>query len=199
MCKVLPISDARIYSPTRSNREKFVAAMQELCSAKLRAVSSPEEAAKDADVVALATNALDPFFPASWIRNGMHITTVRPSEMMLDALLRCDLIAVSTRHAAELFTLPGESAAIPEFGKGDYGRADLANTAADWRNKSELSEIMAGKTSSRRTDFEVTCMLNHLGLGVQFTAAAARIYQLAKENNVGRELPGQWFAQDEHS
>jgi ornithine cyclodeaminase/alanine dehydrogenase-like protein (mu-crystallin family) len=42
-------------------------------------------------------------------------------------------------------------------------------------------------------------MLNHLGLGVQFTAAAARIYQLAKENNVGRELPGQWFAQDEHS
>ena len=48
----------------------------------------------------------------------MHITTVRPSEMMLDALMRCDLIAVSTREAAKLFTLPGEETKIPEFGTG---------------------------------------------------------------------------------
>ena len=55
----------------------------------------------------------------------MHITTVRPSEMMLEALLGCDLIAVSTREAAQLFTLPGQESAIPEFGKGDYGRTEL--------------------------------------------------------------------------
>ncbi|MGH7782420.1 MAG: ornithine cyclodeaminase family protein [Candidatus Binatia bacterium] len=199
MCQVLPISDVRVYSPTASNRKKFVAEMQELTSAKLRAVSAPEEAAKDSDIIALATNALDPFFPASWISDGVHITTVRPSEMMLDALVRCDLIAVSTREAAQLFTLPGEAIKIPEFGKGDYGRAELESTAADWRNKPELSEIMAGKANSRSSDSEVTCMLNHLGLGLQFSAAAARIYQLAKEKNLGRELPPEWFAQHEHS
>lgn len=199
MCRVLPIKEVRVYSPTIENREGFVDKMSTKTDAALRAVSFPEEASKGADVVALTTNALDPFFPSSWIADGMHITTVRPSEMMLDALVRCDLIAVSTREAAKLFTLPGEETKIPEFGRGDYGRAELENTAADWRNKPELSEIMAGKVAGRKNERDVTCMLNHLGLGLQFSAAAARIYELAKGRKLGRALPTEWFCQDEHS
>jgi ornithine cyclodeaminase/alanine dehydrogenase-like protein (mu-crystallin family) len=42
-------------------------------------------------------------------------------------------------------------------------------------------------------------MLNHLGLGLQFSAAAARVYELAKTRGLGKELPGEWFCQDEHS
>ncbi|HKY08523.1 MAG TPA: ornithine cyclodeaminase family protein, partial [Candidatus Binatia bacterium] len=79
MCKVLPIEEVRIFSPTKENRQAFVQKMSSSTGAALRAVSSPEEAARGADIVSLATNALDPFFPASWISNGMHITTVRPS------------------------------------------------------------------------------------------------------------------------
>ena len=199
MCKVLPIEEVRVFSPTTKNREAFVQKMRASTDVTLAAVSSPEEAAKGADIVSLATNALDPFFPSSWIQDGMHITTVRPSEIMLDALLRCDLIAVSTREAAKLFTLPGEETKVPEFGRGDYGRAELENTAADWRNKPELSEIMAGKAAGRKVDGDVTCMLNHLGLGLQFSAAAAKIYELAKARGLGRDLPGEWFCQDEHS
>lgn len=199
MCKVLPLREIKIYSPTQSNRENFAAEMRRIIAADVIAVSSPEDAAKYADVVALTTNALDPFFPASWLRAGMHITTVRPSEMTLEALLGCDLIAVSTRQAAQLFTLPGQESAIPEFGKGDYGRAELEKTAADWRDKPELSEIIAGKVKGRDKDSDVTCMLNHLGLGLQFSAAAARVYELAREKGLGRVLPTEWFAQDEHS
>lgn len=199
MRKVLPIKEVRVFSPTAENCEAFVRKMRAHTDATLRAVSSPEEAAKGADIVSLATNALDPFFPASWIEDGMHITTVRPSELTLDALVRCDLIAVSTREAAKLFTLPGEETKVPEFGKGDYGRVELEKTAADWRDKAELSEIMAGKVAGRKRDSDVTCMLNHLGLGLQFSAAAARVYELAKARGLGKELPGEWFCQDEHS
>ena len=199
MARVLPIEEVRVYSPTEKNREVFVGAMRQKITARLRAVDAPEDAAKGADVVALATNALDPFFPAAWISDGMHITTVRPSEMTLDALLRCDVIAVSTREAANLFTLPGEETKIPEFGRGDYGRAELENTAADWRNKPELSEVMAGRAPGRKNDRQVTCMLNHLGLGLQFSAAAAKIYELAKARKLGKELPAEWFCQEEHS
>jgi ornithine cyclodeaminase/alanine dehydrogenase-like protein (mu-crystallin family) len=199
MCKVLPIKEVRVFSPTKENREGFVQRMRENTGAELRAVSSPEAAARGAEIVALATNALEPFFSSASISDGMHITTVRPSEMTLDALVRCDLIAVSTREAAKLFTLPGEETKVPEFGKGDYGRTDLENTTADWRNKPELSEIMAGKAAGRKSAADVTCMLNHLGLGLQFSAAAARVYELAKARGLGRELPGEWFCQDEHS
>jgi ornithine cyclodeaminase/alanine dehydrogenase-like protein (mu-crystallin family) len=199
MCKVLPIKEVRVFSPTKENREAFVRKMSPSTDAKLRAVSSPDEAALGADIASLATNALDPFFLASWINQGMHITTVRPSEITLDALVRCNLIAVSTREAAKLFTIPGEETKVPEFGKGDYGRAELKKTAADWRHQPELSEIMAGKAAGRKNAADVTCMLNHLGLGLQFSAAAARVYELAKARGVGRELPGEWFCQDEHS
>jgi ornithine cyclodeaminase/alanine dehydrogenase-like protein (mu-crystallin family) len=199
MAKVLALKDVRIYSPTFVNCDAFVREMSAKIDARLVAMASPEAAAKGADIVALTTNALEPFFPASWIADGMHLTTVRPSELMLDALVRCDLIAVSTREAAKLFTLPGEESKVPEFGKGDYGRAELENTAADWRNKPELSEIMAGKVAGRQQASDVTCMLNHLGLGLQFSACAARILDLAQERKVGRELPTEWFCQDEHS
>jgi len=199
MARVLALEEVRVYSPTQTNREKFVEAMRPRVNIRLRAVASPEEAARGADVVSLATNALDPFFPAAWIADGMHITTVRPSELTLEGLLRCDVIAVSTREAAKLFTLPGEETKIPEFGRGDYGRAELENTAADWRTKPELSEIMAGRAAGRTNDRQATCMLNHLGLGLQFAAAAAKIYQLAKARGLGKELPAEWFCQDEHS
>ena len=199
MCQVLPIKEVRVFSPTAKNREAFVREMSANIDARLHAVDSPQDAAKGADIAVLATNALDPFFPGSWIREGMHITTVRPSELMLDALERCDLIAVSTRDAAKLFTLPKEETKIPEFGRGDYGRRELEGTAADWRNQPELSEIMAGKAAGRKNAGDVTCMLNHLGLGLQFSAAAARVYELAAARGVGRELPSQWFCQDEHS
>ncbi|MSP37934.1 MAG: ornithine cyclodeaminase family protein [Deltaproteobacteria bacterium] len=199
MCKTLPIEEVRVYSPTKANRESFVGEMRRQTTAKLIAVGSPEQAAENADVVSLTTNALDPFFPAAWMEAGMHITTIRPSEMMLDALVRCDLIAVSTREAAKLFTLPGEEQKVPEFGKGDYGRAELENTAADWRNKPELSEIMASKIAGRKSAADITCMLNHLGLGLQFSACAARILILARERKLGRQLPAEWFCQEEHS
>jgi ornithine cyclodeaminase/alanine dehydrogenase-like protein (mu-crystallin family) len=129
----------------------------------LRAVSSPEEAARGADIVSLATNALEPFFPAAWIRSGMHITTVRPSELMLDALLRCDLIAVLPARPPNSLHFRVKSEKFLSSAEGDYGRAELENTAADWRNKPELSEIMAGKVSGRKSDAEVTVYAQPLG------------------------------------
>ncbi|MGH7824504.1 MAG: ornithine cyclodeaminase family protein [Candidatus Binatia bacterium] len=199
MCKVLPIQEIRVYSPTQGNRESFAKEMSQKVAAKIFAVPDPEKASRGADIVALATNALDPFFPAGWLGEGMHVTTVRPSEMTLGALLRCDVIAVSSREAARLFTLPGEEKNIPEFGKGDYVRAELKGTRADWQDKPELGEIMAGKAKGRHKESDVTCMLNYIGLGLQFSAAGARIYELAKKKGLGRELPTEWFAQDVHS
>jgi alanine dehydrogenase len=199
MCKLLPIKEIRVYSPTKINRERFAADLDKQVAAKVFAVTEPQQAAAQADVVALATNALEPFFPAAWLHPGMHITTVRPSEMTLDALLRCDLVAVSSRESARLVTLAGEEKKIPEFGKGDYARSELQGTAADWADKPELSEIMAGKSKGRQSANDITCMLNYVGLGLQFSAMAARIYELAKAQGLGNEVPADWFLQEEHS
>lgn len=199
MCAALSIEEVRVYSPTARNRECFVAEMRPQVKASLHAVATPGEAAEGADVVVLATNALEPFFPAEWIENGMHITTVRSSEMTMDALLRADLLAVSSREQARLITLPGEETKIPEFTKGDYSDRRFEPAAADLSARPELAEIMAGRAPGRRRPADVTCMLNYVGLGLQFAAAGARIYELAREKGLGRELPAAWFCQTEHS
>ena len=181
------------------HRRSFAAEMNAQVNAEVRTVDAPEDAAHGADIVLLATNALAPFFPADWIRDGMHIATVRSSEMTVDALLRCDRLVVSSREAARLVTLPGEEERIPESGQGDYGREELHGTEADWSRKPELAELMAGKAATRESPAEVTCMLNYVGLGLQFAAAGARIYELARERGLGKELPTEWFSQDLHS
>jgi alanine dehydrogenase len=198
MCVVRPIREVRVYSPTRENRENFARRMDREVDAKVFAVERPEEAARGADIVSLATNSLEPFFPADWIQEGMHITTVRSSEMKLDALERCDVIVVACRQQAQLITLPGEEKKIPEYGRGDYTRDEMKDTSADWRNKPELAEVMVGKAQGRNQESDATCMLNFIGLGLQFAAVGARIYELAKQKGLGRELPTEWFSQDVH-
>ena len=199
MCSAMPIREVRVYSPTVEHRRRFAGEMNAQVNAEVWAVDVPEDAARDADIVLLATNALVPFFPADWIREGMHIATVRSSEMTVDALLRCDRVVVSSREAARLVTLPGEEERIPEAGEGDYRREELRGTEADWSRKPDLGELMAGKAATRQSPAEVTCMLNYVGLGLQFAAAGARIYELAQERGLGKELPTEWFSQDLHS
>jgi hypothetical protein len=50
----------------------------------------------------------------------------------------------------------------------------------------------------RRTESDVTCFINNLGLGYQFAAAGAVVYRKAKEAGVGHDLPTDWFTQDVH-
>lgn len=57
---------------------------------------------------------------------------------------------------------------------------------------------MVGKVRARIRESDVTCMLNFIGLGLQFAAVGARIYELAKGQGLGRELPTEWFSQDVH-
>ncbi|MCY4489281.1 MAG: ornithine cyclodeaminase family protein [Deltaproteobacteria bacterium] len=199
MCAAMPIREVRVYSPTEQHRRAFAREMDGRVEADVRAVDVPEHAAHGADIVLMTTNALVPFFPEDWIHEGMHIATVRSSEMALDALLRCDRLVVSSREAARLVTLPGEEERIPEAGEGDYRREELSGTEADWSRKPELGEVMAGKVAGREGEAEVTCMLNYVGLGLQFAAAGARIYELARERSLGRDLPTEWFSQDLHS
>lgn len=43
------------------------------------------------------------------------------------------------------------------------------------------------------------CLGKDLGYGIQFTAMAKLIYDLAKQEGVGRDLPLEWFEQDVNS
>jgi alanine dehydrogenase len=61
-----------------------------------------------------------------------------------------------------------------------------------------LRDLIAGRAEVRKSDDEVTCFINNLGLGYQFAAAGSLLYRKAKESGVGRDLPTDWFTEDVH-
>lgn len=67
----------------------------------------------------------------------------------------------------------------------------------DWKETPGLAEVVVGKVR-RSNDRQITLHVNHIGLGFQFAAAGARLYQVAKEKGAGREIPTEWFLQTEH-
>jgi hypothetical protein len=68
----------------------------------------------------------------------------------------------------------------------------------DFEGTPTLADVIAGTVPGRRTDQEVTCFINNLGLGCQFAAAGAVVYRKAKASGAGHDLPTDWFTQDVH-
>jgi ornithine cyclodeaminase/alanine dehydrogenase-like protein (mu-crystallin family) len=51
----------------------------------------------------------------------------------------------------------------------------------------ELGEVIAGKKQGRKDEKEITLFLSG-GIGIEYVAIAARIYQLALKEKIGQEL-----------
>ena len=51
---------------------------------------------------------------------------------------------------------------------------------------------------ARETAEQITGFVNNIGLGVQFAAVGAKVFEAAKEKGLGREVPLDWFTQDVH-
>jgi ornithine cyclodeaminase/alanine dehydrogenase-like protein (mu-crystallin family) len=58
--------------------------------------------------------------------------------------------------------------------------------------------MLLGKAPGRSNPGQITCFVNNIGLSLQFAACGAEVLERARQQKVGRELPGEWFTEDEH-
>ena len=59
-----------------------------------------------------------------------------------------------------------------------------------------FSDIFGGAGKGRTSDRQITYSERGNIQGAQFYAVAGRVYELAKEKGLGREIPADWFLQD---
>lgn len=194
--KVRNIKKIIVFSPTRDNRIKFAREMETLLETEVVDAESAAQAVENADVIMAATNALHPVIKASHLKSGVHITCVRQSELDAEVLAQCDIVTINTRMAEPDHYVLGREEDIPEINTGFRGLEKKAGKT--WWKVPELSDVIGGKTKHRENDNEITCFINNLGLGVQFAAVGAKVYELAKKQGIGRELPADWFLQTVH-
>ncbi len=181
----------KVYSPNRDHRERFAREVGEEYRVRIKAVESAEEAARDVDILVAATNAKTAIITPNMIRKGMHVAAVTVVELSKEAFKKADLVLA---HSSKRYW-------VYDGGEGQYGRLGepYDGKLAQEEKLTLLEEIIAGKVPGRTGDDQVTIFRSGSGLGVQFAAVGAKVYELAKKSGLGQEIPTEWFTQTLHT
>jgi alanine dehydrogenase len=199
---VRPIKRVRVYSPTKANRDAFVADMRpQFENIEITAVNDARDAVKGCDILACCTDAIAPVFDANWIEPGMHVANLNWHELSHDAWARIDYM---TRKGAI-----ADGRKNYREGQNSYicgteeERRRLPQDAMDQRPFEgfkgaavEFEEMLLGRAPGRQSADQVTFFQNSGNQGIQFSSAGALCYLKAKEAGLGRDLPTEWFLQD---
>jgi ornithine cyclodeaminase/alanine dehydrogenase-like protein (mu-crystallin family) len=196
----------QVYSPTKANRERFAAEMAEKYGIEAKACDTPEEIYRGADITAALTDSASSVVDARLLEPGTHL--VAPGGGIKDAEVRArvDLYmrfgSATPPWGADQFGVEDEYhtyAARPDIDvgftrkkTGGRGHGALFPQEQTITYADIVNETGRGRTSDDQISYSERGNLQ----GNQFWALAGRIFERAKEQGVGREIPTEWFLQD---
>jgi ornithine cyclodeaminase/alanine dehydrogenase-like protein (mu-crystallin family) len=181
----------QVFSPSEVHRKALAATVQPLVECEVVAVDSPTAAVAGAGIVSCATNSLQSVFEADWLGPGMHLTCVKRTEISPDAFARCDVLFQHYRKELEQHIL-GKSQVPDE----ESVRPAADGSRLDWERVPQLVDLVSGAAAGRSSDGQITGFCNNIGMGLQFAAVGALVYEKARQWGVGRNLPTEWFTED---
>ncbi|TAK05470.1 ornithine cyclodeaminase family protein [bacterium] len=200
--EVRKLKKVKVYSPTKAHREAYAKEMSRKLGLPVEPVDSPEMVVRGSDIVSACTDSTRVVFDEpEWFEEGAHVTCVRACEIGPKVVKRCDLSVKLGRNTVETL----DEGMIRLHGNVGYiagqpeERSRIPNPAVDnYRGDffKYFMDVKAGKIAGRTSPRQITFFINAGTQGLQFAACAGRVYQLAKEKGVGRELPTEWFLQD---
>lgn len=196
LAEVRNIKNIKVYSPTKEHREKFCVDMERVLGIPVRPVNRGEDAAKDMDIIVTATNSRQSFFPAEWISRGVHMSCLQRDEMKEEAYRRCEVLVINTPRKEVNFT----SSLFKELEKRHAMEVKDHPWSfdVDWDSYPTLGELVTGKARGRTSDAQITGFINNIGLGAQFAAVGAKVYELAKANGLGQKFDSDLFLENIH-
>ncbi|HZS71531.1 MAG TPA: ornithine cyclodeaminase family protein [Candidatus Acidoferrum sp.] len=176
---VRKLEAARVFSRNAAHREAFAREMSRRIGVPVEAVASASEAVRDADIVCTATTASHPVVRGADLARAVHINAIGANhsnkrELDEEAVASADVIVVDS----------------VEQSRQEAGDLILAFHGDEicWTGVKKLSEVVAGKTTGRTSDGEVTLFKSN-GIASWDLAVAMRVYAAAKQKGLGRELP----------
>jgi len=178
VCKVRKVSRVHVYSPSEEHRRHFAEEMSHLCETEVVAVSHPELAARDLDIVITATASREPVLHASWISQGTHLNAIGSNflgkaELDAETVRRCNVIVVDSRDQARIEA-------------GDFAQALEAGTLR-WSEVRELGQIVVGRYTGRPHQQDIT-LFKSLGIALEDITVAAKVYARAQAAGAGRTI-----------
>jgi len=173
------LDSVRVYGRDPERRAKFCAEMTARLGISIDPATSAAEAVRGADIVSTATTSAKPVLDGHDIAEGAHINTIGANhahkrELDDTAISRAGLIFVdsieqSKQEAGDLI--------IP-----------FQQEPKRWEAVRELDQLIAGKVPGRTEEKQITLFKSN-GIASWDLAVAEKIYALARQKNLGRELP----------
>jgi len=171
----------RVYARNMERRAAFCDEMSTRLGIVVEPAESAREAIQGADLVVLATNSLDPVISTGWLSDGVHISAIVPGEVDSEIYQRSHVTIVNSKV---------------RFGN-EVGY--LTHSERDWSRYPDLAELVTGRCRGRTDRKQITFFMNNAGLGFQFAACAARVYETARSRGLGHAIPTDWLMQPLHS
>jgi ornithine cyclodeaminase/alanine dehydrogenase-like protein (mu-crystallin family) len=178
VCKVRPVKHVHVFSRSADRRRQFAGEMSAELGVEVVPVDQPEAAVRDQDIIITATTSAEPVFRGECITAGTHLNVigsnfVSKTEVDAAAVKQANLIVVDCKDQARIEA-------------GDLVPV-LDVTEPHWDEVVELGAIIVGKSHGRCGDKDVT-LFKSVGLAVEDVAVAARVYEAAKRQGVGRTI-----------
>ena len=173
---VRPIQEIFVSSRDPERRKKFCEEGEQLLGIRVRGVDNPEQAVRGMDVVLTATNSLTPIFPAEWVEQGTHVSSMgKPTELSRDLHLKVNRIVVGSQEQERNYG--DRSAALPLVELTAEGKLS-------WSRIAELGELVTGQAPGRTHRDEINIFRESQG-GYGDMAFAAWLYEEAKRRGLG--------------
>lgn len=190
---LFPLKQIRVFSPNAQHRQAFAEEMQQELGIPLVAMDNAKDAVHGADIVAFCTTATEQVLEGDWVEPGMYVSSLRfYREIGAQYTDRFDVYAI---HSEE-YTLPSYRAGSPEDWTSSSGIYHLYEHDVRAPNAIPLHHIIGGIAPGRTDGRQRTVFNNHGGLGIQFAALGRIVYDRAREQGLGHDLPAEWFLQD---
>ena len=178
VCKVRRVSRVHVYSPSEEHRRRFAEEMSTLCETEVVAVSHPELAARDMDIIITATSSREPVLHSAWVAQGTHINAVGSNflgkaELDAETVRRCNVVVVDSRDQARVEA-------------GDFVQP-LENGTLRWADVRELGQVIVGRFPGRPHPQDIT-LFKSLGIAIEDIAVAGKVYAKAQAAGAGRTV-----------
>jgi len=195
VCEARKIKKIKVFSPTKANRENFAEEMSGKAGVEIVPVDSYRAAVEKTDIIVTSTNSRTPFLGKWALREGVHISAMQRDEFDDEALLACRPLVLHTHTTENNVT----SSALAHFERADFKLRDHPTTRGiDWQSLPTLPDLLCGRIKGREADDQITGFVNNIGLGAQFAAVGKKVYDAARAQGLGREVPHDWFTQNVH-
>jgi ornithine cyclodeaminase/alanine dehydrogenase-like protein (mu-crystallin family) len=192
ICVVRPIEEIRVFSPTPAHCEAFAEKMSAKLNIPVVVKENNLEVARDADIVALCTDSMNPVYTMEMLeaqKPGATFIRCRLDEVDEPVLKSVNKIFGNQREPYAEYVIGSEEERERRPVNKEYRRRYKP------REYPFLADVISGKITGRENDTE-TIFHDNNSAGLQFAAVGRVVYEQAKKMGLGVNIPMEWFQQD---